>query len=251
MRYNGGKGKMLARHGMDAFWRTYLASVPVRRFVDVCCGSGAVASFIASIRPDIEIVCNDVHPAAVSVLRGAAREGWKPPTTLTEEEYAYLRDASRRGEVSPLIGFAGFGCSFGGKFFGGYARGAAGRNYAAAAARALVTDAPHLARAEFHNLDYASLVEAAAPRPGDVWYVDPPYAGTTGYAGTPKFDHSRFWQWATDLSHGVPVLVSEFVAPLTWCPVWSVKRKQDARGKGGATLERVDQVFILSARSVA
>lgn len=249
MQYNGGKNYTIKRHGMGDFWRSYLASVPVKRFVDVCCGSGAVASFVASIRPDIEIVCNDVHPAAVALLRGVAREGWVPPTTLTEEEYGVLRDASRRGEVSPLIGFAGFGCSFGGKYFGGYGRPHPSQmNKPGAAATALLKDAPHLARADFYNLDYAALVDAAGVREGDVWYVDPPYAGTTGYAGTPKFDHSRFWQWATDLSRVVSVLVSEFAAPPTWSPIWSVKRKLEARGKGGLILERIDQVFTLGGQ---
>lgn len=243
MQYNGGKNYTIKRHGMGDFWRDYLAAHPVKRFVDVCCGSGAVASFVASIRPNIKIVCNDIHPAAVAVLRGAAREGWDPPLTLTEEEYGVLRDASRRGEVSPLIGFAGFGVSFGGKFFGGYSRPRpAQSNPPGAAAFALRKDAKNLAHADFFNLDYADLPDAVGVLPGDVWYIDPPYAGTTGYAGTPKFDHAKFWRWATALAQVVPVLVSEFAAPSDWSPVWSVTRKLESRGG-----ERVDCVFALNA----
>lgn len=245
MFYFGGKNKMLAAHGMGDFWRTYLASMQVKRFVDVCCGSGAVSSFIGKERPDIALVCNDVHPAVVALLRGVAREGWVPPTTLTEAEYINLRNASRRGEVSPLIGFAGFGCSFGGKFFRGYARGAITRNYAGAAAKALLKDAPHLARADFYNLDYAALVDAVGVREGDVWYIDPPYAGTEKYGGTGgEFDHARFWGWAVTLSRTTPVLVSEFSAPSDWHSQWSVTRKQEMRTRGGERSDRTDRIFV-------
>lgn len=123
-----------------------------------------------------------------------------------------------------------------------------GQNYAGAAARVLIADAPHLARADFHNLDYAALVEAVGVNEGDVWYIDPPYAGTTGYAGTPKFDHTRFWTWAAWTPQSVRVLVSEFTAPCGWAPIWSVKRKLESRGKGCAIIERVDQVFTLASQ---
>lgn len=248
MQYNGGKTLTLSRHGMSDFWRAYLASMQVKRFVDVCCGSGAVSSFIGKERPDIALVCNDVHPAAVALLRGVAREGWNPPVNLEEEEYKALQAQAKMGDASALIGFAGFGCSFGGKYFGGYAR-QKGYNFAQGAARVLKRDAAHLARADFYNLDYAALVDAVGVREGDVWYVDPPYAGTTGYAGTPKFDHVRFWAWAADLAQRVPVLVSEFAAPPEWTELWSVKRHIVLSGGiNAASTKRFDCVFTLQAR---
>lgn len=228
VQYNGGKTNTIKRHGMGEFWRDYLAGVPVRRFVDGCCGSGAVSAFVGRERPDLALVCNDAHPAAVALLRGVAREGWTPPPTLTEARYVELREASRRGEVSAEIGFAGFGASFGGKYFGGFARGAPGCDYVASAARALIRDAPALARADFCCLDFEALPSAVGVLPGDVWYFDKPYAGTTGYAGTPKFDHPRFWAFAEALSEIVPVLVSEFAAPAGWRPIWSVERKLES-----------------------
>jgi len=249
MRYNGGKNYTIKRWGMGDFWREYLASVPVTRFVDGCVGSGAVASFVASIRPDIEVVCNDVHPAAVALLRGVAHEGFEPPTTLTLEEYTALKVRMQAGEVSPLIGFAGFGAAYGGSYFAGYAKDSPGTpNLVAGSAKTITAKGRNLARAEFHCMDYSALPDVIGVRPGDVWYFDKPYEGTTGYPGTPDFDHRAFWEWATDLSQeGVRVLVSEFAAPSGWAPIWSVKRKLESRGKGGVVVERVDQVFTLSA----
>ncbi len=241
VQYNGGKHNMIERHGMGEFWRAYLAGVPARRFVDGCCGSGAVSAFVGRERPDLALVCNDAHPAAVALLRGVSQEGWLPPPTLTEERYVELREAARCGEVSAEIGFAGFGASFGGKYFGGFARGT-GRDYAAETARALLRDARALTRADFRSLDFEVLPGAVGVCPGDVWYFDKPYEGTTGYAGTPRFDHPRFWAFATALSEIVPVLVSEFAAPPGWRPIWSVERRQDARTREGV-VSRVDQVF--------
>ncbi len=45
------------------------------------------------------------HPRRMGEAQ--AREGWVPPLTLTEEEYGTVRDAWRRGEVAPLIEYAG------------------------------------------------------------------------------------------------------------------------------------------------
>ena len=252
MQYNGGKNYTIKRWGMGDFWREYLASVPVKRFVDVCCGSGAVSSFIGKERPDIALVCNDVHPAAVAVLRGVAHEGWIPPVDMSEAEFVAIKARALAGEVSALTGFAGFGCAYGGSYFAGFARPRpATPNPVAGQAKTLAEKGRNLARAEFHNLDFAALPGAVGVRPGDVWYVDPPYAGTQGYPGTPDFDHERFWRWAADLSQIVPVLVSEFAAPAGWSPIWSVKRKLESRGRGGVVRERVDQVFTLAAGAVA
>lgn len=245
MAYNGGKENTIKRHGMDKFWHEYLTSIPVKRFVDVFCGGGAVSAHVGETRPDLALVCNDLHPAAVAVLRGAAHEGFVPPATLTEAEYADLRALAATGEVSALIGFAGFGCSHGGKYYGGYARSTESktdqkfRDRIGAAGRALMRDALHLARADFRCLDFEDLPGAIGVEPGDVWYADKEYEGTTGYKGVPKFDHPRFWRWAAELSEIVPVLVSEFAAPAGWRKIWSCTRKLESRGG-----TREDCVFI-------
>ena len=46
---------------------------------------------------------------------------------LSKEEYYYIKEHKDENKV--LTGFVGFGCSFGGKWFGGYARNRVGRNY--------------------------------------------------------------------------------------------------------------------------
>lgn len=227
--YNGGKSYTIKRHGMGEFWRQRLVVPGLRRFVDGMCGSGAVSAFVGRERPDLTLVCNDLHPAAVALLREAAA-GWIPPRALTEAEYGELRTAADRGEASALIGFAGFACSHGGKYFAGYVRPhPSQRDRAGAGANAVTRDAAHLTRASFHCLDYHVLPATIGVLPGDLWYFDKPYEGTTGYKGTPNFDHAAFWTWAAELSLIVPVLVSEFAAPGGWRSVWSANRKQELR----------------------
>jgi DNA adenine methylase len=57
-----------------------------------------------------------------------------------------------------------------------------------------------------------------------VVYCDPPYAGTTAYAGAPTWDAEKFWttmrRWSAD---GATVFVSEYSAPAGVECVWSAE----------------------------
>jgi DNA adenine methylase len=166
--------------------------------------------------------------------------GWVAPEHLTEEEYDALRDAP----PSALRAFAGFPCSFGGKWFGGFARDPqSDRNFARTASRSIAKRAAAMPRAEFVHADYRDLGHLA--HAGSVVYADPPYAGTLAYAGAGAFDSVEFWdamrEW-TD--RGALVLVSEYAAPSDWDEVWAQERHvstaRDNRGK-----RAVDRLFAM------
>lgn len=151
---------------------------------------------------------SDIHEDLMLMWQ-AVLDGWNPPTEVSEEEY----QAVRRQEPSPLRGFVGFGCSFGGKWFGGYAREREGYNYATGSAGSVRKFRERLKGidARLSLRDYRSII----PTPGDVVYCDPPYADATGYKST--FNHDEFWSWAENLARqGVHVLVSEYNAPEGW-----------------------------------
>lgn len=116
-----------------------------------------------------------------------------------------------------VVGFIGVACSWGGKWFGGYARGE-GRNWAAEGKRALAKKAEYLQRATFHCDDYCT--SGWDQGTNAVAYLDPPYKGTLGY-GEP-FDHSQFWQKAQRFAErGGQVYVSETGdAPDGWVELW-------------------------------
>jgi DNA adenine methylase len=177
------------------------------------------------------------------ILWDAVLAGWQAPTTLTEDDYLALRGQ----ESSALRTFAAVGCSFGGKWFGGYARQdkrPGRRSYAARSAANLAdigADLNRCAHVYVSDRDYATL----EPRSGDVVYCDPPYAGTIGYKGAgDDFDSVRFWE-TMDKWHanGVRVFVSEFSAPKHWVAIWGKDRDHSMHGDRSKNAA-VDMLFV-------
>lgn len=151
-------------------------------------------------------ILNDRHKYLIAMLQGV-QNGYNLPESITPEEYRYIRD--HKDEDPALAGFVGFGCSFGGKWFGGYARNASGTNYALQSKRSLLKDMATLQDAHFVCEDYRRV---CIP-PGAVIYADPPYNNTTGYSGE-RFDSSEFWRAMRLLADtGHTVFVSEQEAP--------------------------------------
>lgn len=163
--------------------------------------------------------CFDIHPGLIRMYQ-ALQHGWLPPETVTEAQYLALRD--RCDWDDPLTAFAAFGCSFGGKEWGGYARNTARDDYAKRARNSL--------RKKTKSMDWCvfkcqSFVDVQAP-PGSLVYADPPYAETTRYR-TGDFDHEQFYEWCeTQSRRGARVFVSEFMVPNRpgWVPVWEHRR---------------------------
>lgn len=179
-------------------------------FVSLFCGSCAVESKVTGFD---QVILNDRHPYLVALMRNV-QAGWNPPENVSEDEYRFLRN--NKDLFPALTGFVGFGCSFGGKWFGGYARNAGGTNYAAQSKRSLLKDMATLTTARYLNLDY----RAVPIPPGAVVYADPPYAETTGYTGE-KFDSAEFWDYARLIAEtGHKIFVSEQQAPDGWWCVW-------------------------------
>jgi DNA adenine methylase len=176
------------------------------------------AKVLAHVRSPRRIA-SDIQPGLIAMWRALAN-GWTPPRDVTEAEYIAVRE--RYDLTDPLTTFVGYGCSFGGKWFAGYARGTrrgTTQNYARLAARALARIQGALAGVEWHCGDYR---EAPVPY-GSVVYADPPYAGTTGFR-TGEFNSEEFWEHCRMLStkRAARVYVSEFAAPADFECVWSL-----------------------------
>lgn len=163
-------------------------------------------------------IANDKHKYLIAMFRAVAN-GWIPPETLTEAEYNFIK--SNKDLYPHLTGFVGFACSFGAKWFGGYARGnqknGKARNYCAEGRRAIIKQAPKLKGIMLYNFDYDSF-----PIPDEsIIYCDPPYKNTVEYKGAGDFDHDKFWAWCDSMvKKGHKVYVSEYSAPDGWRIVW-------------------------------
>lgn len=192
-------------------------------------GGGAMT---AALAPHFDHVYASDNHLDLILMWDDLKMGWEPPRAVSQQEYENLRHAPS----SALRGFVGYGCSWGGKWFGGYAK-TEGRNYADESSRALLRDIEKMGNVAFGDLDYRRI----RPIPGSVVYADPPYKGTTDYRGL-DFDSSVFWavmrSWVDECS--ATVYVSEYQAPRGWDEVWSVERTRDMRSDL-KTAERVTE----------
>lgn len=189
-------------------------------FVSLFCGTCSVESLVESV----SIVLNDAHPYLIACLKDF-QSGREFPDNVSEEDYKYTKNNL---EVDPaLSGFIGFGCSFGAKWWGGYARQKKGLNYALTAKRSLAKKFKNLKNAEIHNTDYRKITV----KENSLVYCDPPYKGTMNYSNSKDFDHDEFWEYIRILSENSIVFVSELSAPEDFIPVWEKEftRNLDAR----------------------
>lgn len=207
MQYMGGKARIAGKLA-----EVMLAATPNRlHYLEPFMGAAWVLDKMA---PHFRYpAAGDVMPD-VALLWQAVQQGWMPPTELSREEWYRLKDS----EPSALRAFAGFGCSFGGRFFEGYAKNGRGDDFAGAAARGIIKKRVVAERTLIDHTDYRSW----HPGPGTVVYCDPPYAGTKWYSGAPAWDAEPFWdtarRWSAD---GATVFVSEYTAPVDARCVWS------------------------------
>ncbi len=222
MRYLGGKSKTA-----KAIMAHIIGAVPTperRTLYEPFIGGGAMTAVLA---PHFKRVCaSDLHPDLVLMWQ-ALLAGWKPPESITEEEYRIYKNLA----PSSMRGFVGFAGSFGAKWFTGIGRGVlpngTPRNYYAESKRSLLRDVALMqANTKVVLSDYRKL----KPRAGNVVYCDPPYAGTTSYAM--GFNNEEFWA-TMDRWHdaGALVFVSEYKAPPGWTKIWSETRMRDLKSK--------------------
>jgi DNA adenine methylase len=199
-------------------------------YVEPFMGSGSMIECVTGLRYG-----NDIDAFIVSLLRGI-QLGYVPPDEISREQYEF---AGKNVDLlfPPLAAFVGYGCSYGGKWFGGYAKDKTGRNYAKEACMSLLVSRPRLKGVELENLDYLAFGRRIPPN--SIIYCDPPYASTTKYKGT-SFDSEEFWEWCRNKSReGHTVFVSEYKAPEDFICIWSkeVTTTMDVSGK------RIEKLF--------
>lgn len=221
MRYLGGKSK-LSRQIVD----TILSNTDRRKWViEPFMGGGAMTEKLVDA---FGLVCASDVSQDVVLMWQAVQSGWEPPSFVSEFDYHEMRNEP----PSALRGFIGFGCSFGGKWFGGFARGGFNtdgtpRNHPAESARAVQRigqrfDSPYVVISQMDYRD--ALNDHDEPC---VVYCDPPYASTQGYAGTADFDSAEFWRTMDEwVNLGHHVFVSEYTAPDGWECIWEKSHRQ-------------------------
>jgi DNA adenine methylase len=227
MQYFGGKARIAK--DLARIINLHLES-PRWRYVEPFCGGLNVTQYI---RPDRPRVACDFNSDLID-LYNEVQNGWTPPDFISEELYNSLK---KQNYFTPEKAFAGFACSYSGKYFGGYARNNRGRNYAKDGKNSLLRKFKTLEGVEFRWINFL----------GSVWrdfviYCDPPYAGTTGYK-TGAFDHAAFWQKCRELSEDNIIFISEYDAPEDFIEVWRKDVKLEIRDGDGKRKDRIEKLY--------
>lgn len=184
---------------------------------------------------------NDNNAELIALFRELQR-GFVPPDEVSEEIYKDVRENPNKYEPA-FRAFVAIGCSYSGKWFGGYARGNANngspRNYCLESKKNILKQKDNLIDVVFTSGDYR---EMEIP-PKSIIYCDPPYADTTKYKS--DFDHKAFWEWCRHKHYsGNYVYVSEYNAPQEWTCIWE-KKVNNSLTKDTGSKQGVERLFTI------
>jgi len=204
------------------------------------------ANMIDKVPNNFRKIGNDKNEYIIEMFK-ALQSGWIPPEYVSDDEYRNVR--LNKDEFDEfLVGFVGVGCSFAGKWFGGFARNvkkdspnaevlnSTTRNYCGESKRNLLKQLQNIKEVLFTSKDYLELYIPES----SIIYCDPPYLGTTKYKD--DFDHDKFWKWCNNMvDKGLVVYVSEYNAPEDWQCVWSkeVNSSLDLNTGGKKAIEKL------------
>ena len=225
MRYLGGKFRIAKQ--ISEVLKSYQEDGQV--YVEPFVGAGWVLAEMEGVRQ-----ASDINPYLIAMYL-ELQKGWIPPDGVSEGMYLWAKN-----DECPdyLKGFIGFGCSWGGKWFGGYARGGEGRDYSLNAKRSLLCLYPKLSGVCFRAVSYVDLSPS-----GCLIYCDPPYADTTEYDFCGKFDSIRFWDVMRCWSKSNTVIVSGYECPSDFMTIFEMPTRTDIRDKSGKMSVRTERLF--------
>lgn len=233
MKFLGGKFRIAKQLG--SFLNSEINRLKPEKYIEPFCGSCWVTCQIQSTIPR---TASDVHKDLILMWQELQSGKFNPPDTISEAEYNKLKTEPS----SALRGMVGFGCSFGGKWFAGYARDpSSDRNYCKEAKNSILKQLPKLKNVIFKNCSYKDIpIDKLENR---LIYCDIPYFGTTGYKDTPEFDHNHFWEWVRQASLKNHVYISEYIAPSDFEVVWQIETRTDLEISSGGKAKRIEKLF--------
>lgn len=208
MKYQGSKNRI----GFEIFSFIQWENPKIKNWIEPFVGG---ANMIDKVPNGINRMWYDNNHYLIAMFN-ELKNGFIPPDTISEEEYIDIKNNKDKYPMA-LVGFVGIGCSFAGKWFGGYARGGT-RNYCLESKNNILKQKENLLDVLFSYGDYKTSFNPLLNPKETVIYCDPPYAGTTKYHT--GFDHIDFWDWANGMSKYYKIYVSEYEAPSPWRCVW-------------------------------
>lgn len=228
MKYLGGKMRIAKQIG--SYLNQVIEDKRITGYIEPMCGSCWITQ---EINPNIKRFASDIHPDLILLWKGLQDGSFTPPDTVSEEQYKILKETP----PSALRGFVGFGCSFSGKWWGGYARcKTKPRNYCGEAKRTLLKKIQKLRNVNFSCCSY----DFWYPR-DTLIYCDIPYFGTTEYKD--KFNYENFYNWSRVMSRNNYLYISEYKMPDDFETVLEIHTKTDMSNKDGKKEHRIEKLF--------
>lgn len=209
MRYMGSK-RLLAKYLLPIILKNRQAG---QYYVEPFAGGMNIIDKVDGNR-----IANDSNSYVIAMFK-AVVAGWEPPIEINAETHKHIRQ--NKTEYPPhLVGFVLIGCSFGGDWYGGFARSSDNRNYCLEARRAVLKQAEKLVGVNFVTGSYLDL---EIPKKSII-YCDPPYKHTKKYKDT--LDYNLFYTWCKEKrEQGHIIFISEFSMPDEFTCVWEKERK--------------------------
>ena len=196
-------------------------------YLEPFCGA---ISIIINMTDTYECYASDYHPDLICMWKELQNDTFIPPAEVSEDDYNKIKLYKSPNAIK---GFVGFGCSFGGKFFSGYAQkytNGKNENYLKAATNSIRKLKPKIKNIHFDIKCYKEYNPV-----NKVIYCDPPYESTTfpiKYRRDTKkydeFDNTEFWNIMRQWSQHNLVFISEVRAPDDFICVWSKEAHRSA-----------------------
>jgi len=208
MWYNGGKiriSKRIAPILQESADKT-------GKFADLFCGGCNIIDKISAN----ERIANDIHYELISMWE-KLRDGWIPERLEYNKEFYNEVKDNRNNYYPEIVGLVGFHYSYGGKYFGGYAKSRY-EDHIERSINKTVQQAELLKDVRFYNKDYQEFSNLK----GWTIYCDPPYIKSTQKSTRygVEFDHDEFWNWCRKISKENDVFISEKESPDDFEKIW-------------------------------
>ncbi|MCL2312614.1 MAG: DNA adenine methylase [Firmicutes bacterium] len=156
--------------------------------------------------------------------------GGTPPKDVTKELYYDIKN-NQSSYPKWIIGYVANACSYGGKYWGGYANfnpnknNGKGEDHIKEAYNGTVKQLENFKFMEVTKFFHSSYEDLEYP-PNSVIYLDPPYENTTKQYKNSKFNSYNFWGWCKKMkNNGHTLFISEYNAPSDFICVWEKTKK--------------------------
>ena len=218
MKYLGGKHNI--GKAISEFLYSQCLPNMVDGYLEPFCGSLGITKYMSQLGYK-KCIASDIQPDLIDLWISLQNNNLYLPEDFSIDLYNDLKNT-----LSPnaLKAVAGFGLSFGGKYFGGYCQkyvGNSKRNYYSEFKNSLDKIKPNLDGVQFYHKSYLDYEPVNM-----LIYCDPPYNKTETYKSTEPFNHELFWQTMRLWSVNNYVFISEQTAPPDFKPIWSQQKQR-------------------------